>query len=50
MNIKKESLTIRELCENYRDDNDGGVYGYDNGKHILVLRPKYQLSTRICLF
>lgn len=31
MNIKKESVTIRELCENYRDDNDGGVYGYDNG-------------------
>lgn len=42
MNITKESVTVRELCENYRDDNDGGVYGYDNGKHILVLRPKYQ--------
>ena len=23
-------------------DNEGGVYGYDNGEHILVLRPKYQ--------
>ena len=32
MKIKKESVTVRELCENYRDDNDGRVYGYDNGK------------------
>ena len=30
--MKKESVTVRELCENYRDDKDGGVYGYDNGK------------------
>ena len=42
MNITKKQVTVRELCENYRDDNDGGVYGYDNGTHILVLRPKWQ--------
>lgn len=42
MKITKMLITVRELCENYRDDNDDGVYGYDNGTHILVLRPKYQ--------
>ena len=42
MKISKELITIRELSENYRDDNDGGVYGYDNGTHILCLRPEYQ--------
>lgn len=25
--------------QNYRDDNDGGVYGYVNGEHRLWLRP-----------
>lgn len=42
MQITKKTITVRDLCQNYRDDNDGGVYGYDNGEHILVLRPKYQ--------
>ena len=42
MKISKELMTIRELSENYRDNNDGGVYGYDNGTHILCLRPEYQ--------
>ena len=42
MKISKELITIRELSENYRDNNDGGVYGYDNGTHILCLRPEYQ--------
>jgi hypothetical protein len=42
MKISKEFITIRELSENYRDNNDGGVYGYDNGTHILCLRPEYQ--------
>lgn len=42
MQITKKTITVRELSQNYRDDNEGGVYGYDNGEHILVLRPKYQ--------
>ena len=42
MKISKELITVRELSENYRDNNDGGVYGYDNGTHILCLRPEYQ--------
>lgn len=42
MQITKKTITVRDLFQNYRDDNDGGVYGYDNGEHILVLRPKYQ--------
>lgn len=42
MKISKELMTVRELSENYRDNNDGGVYGYDNGTHILCLRPEYQ--------
>lgn len=36
------TVSIAELCENYRDDNEGGVYGYDNGVHKLTLRPQYQ--------
>lgn len=39
MKIAKVTKTVRELAENYRDDGDGGVYGY-NGR--LVLRPSYQ--------
>ena len=39
MKITKTTKTVRELTENYRDDGDGGVYGY-NGR--LVLRPSYQ--------
>lgn len=42
MQITKKTITVRDLCQNYRDDNDGGVYGYDNGEHILILRPRYQ--------
>lgn len=42
MKISKELITVRELSENYRDDNDGGVYEYDNGVHKLCLRPEYQ--------
>lgn len=29
MQITKKTITIRDLCRNYRDD-EGGVYGYDN--------------------
>ena len=39
MKITKVTKTVRELTENYKDDGDGGVYGY-NGR--LVLRPPYQ--------
>lgn len=42
MQITKKTITVRELSQNYRDDNEGGVYGYDNGEHKLWLRPPYQ--------
>ena len=42
MKISKELMTIRELSENYRDNNDGGVYGYDDGNHKLTIRPAFQ--------
>ena len=29
MKITKVTKTVRELTENYRDDGDGGVYGYN---------------------
>lgn len=32
-------ITIRELTENYHDDGDNGVFGYNNK---LVIRPAYQ--------
>lgn len=28
MKITKETITIRDLYQNYRDDNEGGVFGY----------------------
>lgn len=39
MQIDKLTITVEDLCENYKDDNDGGVFGY-NGR--LCLRPAYQ--------
>lgn len=39
MNITPIKITIRDLVKNYRDDGDGGVYGFD-GK--LTIRPAYQ--------
>lgn len=32
-------IKIKDLCKNYRDDGDGGVFGYDNR---LTIRPAYQ--------
>jgi hypothetical protein len=37
--IELKKVTIREVAENYRDNNEDGVVGYD-GK--LNIRPKYQ--------
>ncbi|SNB03987.1 HNH endonuclease [Flavobacterium psychrophilum] len=39
MNIELKEITIRELTENYEDNNENGVIGYD-GK--LDIRPPYQ--------
>ena len=39
MEIKLHELTVREIAENYVDDAENGVTGY-NGK--LNIRPKYQ--------
>ena len=39
MNIELKEITIRELTENYEDNNENGVIGY-NGK--LDIRPPYQ--------
>lgn len=39
MKINAISVTIRDLCKNYKDDGDDGVFAYD-GK--LCVRPKYQ--------
>ncbi|MBQ9772675.1 MAG: DUF262 domain-containing protein [Lentisphaeria bacterium] len=39
MKIELHELTIREIAENYTDNNENGVTGY-NGK--LNIRPKYQ--------
>lgn len=41
MKITKKTITVRELTENYSDDGDSGVYGY-NGR--LCIRPEYQRS------
>lgn len=41
MKITKKTITVRELTENYSDDGDSGVYGF-NGK--LCIRPEYQRS------
>lgn len=42
MNITEVKIKVSELCEGYRDDGDGGVYGYDNGQHRLTIRPSFQ--------
>lgn len=39
MRIELKKITVREVAENYRDNNEEGVIGYD-GK--LNIRPKYQ--------
>lgn len=39
MKITKLMVPVSELCKDYIDDNDGGVYGYGRK---LVLRPAYQ--------
>ena len=39
MKIELHTITVRELVENYSDNNEGGVTGY-NGK--LDIRPPYQ--------
>lgn len=39
MKIELKKVTIREVAENYSDDDEGGVVGYD-GK--LNIRPKFQ--------
>lgn len=41
MRITKKTITVKELTENYSDDGDNGVYGF-NGK--LCIRPEYQRS------
>ena len=39
MKITEIKVKISELCKNYKDDGDGGVFGYD-GK--LTIRPSFQ--------
>lgn len=39
MNITETKITVKELCQGYHDDGDGGVVGY-GGK--LTIRPAYQ--------
>ena len=39
MKITERKITVRELVENYSDDGDGGVYGYENK---LTIRPSFQ--------
>ena len=39
MTIYLHSITVRELVQNYKDDNEGGVTGYDGR---LDIRPPYQ--------
>ena len=39
MTINLHSITVRELVQNYKDDNEGGVTGYDGR---LDIRPPYQ--------
>ena len=39
MTIEPMQIKVKDLCKNYTDDGDGGVYGYD-GK--LTIRPEYQ--------
>lgn len=39
MNITETKIKVSELCKNYSDDGEGGVFGYD-GK--LTIRPAFQ--------
>ena len=39
MKITERKITVRELVENYSDDGDGGVFGYNNK---LIIRPSFQ--------
>lgn len=42
MKIRETKIKVSDLCQNYKDDSEGGVYGYDNGIHKLTIRPSYQ--------
>ena len=42
MQITKKTITVRDLCQGYQDNDEDGVYGYDNGVHKLSIRPPYQ--------
>lgn len=39
MKITPIQVTVADLTKNYKDDGDGGVFGYD---HRLTIRPAYQ--------
>ena len=39
MKITPIQVTIADLTKNYKDDGDGGVFGYDDR---LTIRPAYQ--------
>ena len=39
MKITPIQVTLADLAENYKDDGDGGVFGYNNR---LTIRPAYQ--------
>lgn len=39
MKITPIKVTVADLTKNYKDDGDGGVFGYDNR---LTIRPAYQ--------
>lgn len=39
MQITETKVKVSDLCKNYSDNGDGGVFGFD-GK--LCIRPEYQ--------
>lgn len=39
MKIERREIRVQELCKNYKDDGDDGVYGYDGR---LTIRPNFQ--------
>lgn len=39
MKITETKIKVSDLVENYSDDGDGGVYGYNNR---LTVRPSFQ--------
>ena len=39
MKITETKVNVADLCKNYSDDGDGGVFGYDGR---LCIRPEYQ--------